>query len=73
MDLADTNCTFTFFLTHGDDKSLLETKDSTILVNTILGYFGRNRTLDGKPKIFIIQVSFYKIISVSKLNYFVGL
>jgi len=56
-DHSDCDCFAVAVLSHGDKGLLYGTDNSEIDIDTFIGPIKDCRTLAGKPKIFIIQVS----------------
>ncbi|KAJ8919924.1 hypothetical protein NQ315_006453, partial [Exocentrus adspersus] len=56
-DLSEKNCLIVFFLTHGDVKDRLSTRDSSITANELWENFRHCPGLENKPKMFVIQAS----------------
>ncbi|GJQ67689.1 hypothetical protein Trydic_g16515 [Trypoxylus dichotomus] len=63
-DLSDRNSLILFFLTHGDEKDTLMTKDGILKTDQIWKPLGCHKDLENKPKLFVFQACKGEYISV---------
>lgn len=68
MDLSKYNCLVFIFMSHGNTENIVEVTDEPMGVSEFWTSFVSCKTLQGKPKLFIFQVTLKIILCIENIN-----